>query len=132
MDNLDLEGFISLYFSVALGILQKENPVKLDIFYDRTFERISGKTGLSIEEIGWVHHPFHWTLFLQKNPSLEIFQFPKKEEKTGYYVRSKNGLPEESELSDYFMKNYRQLLESKLKKIGHFGQEFKGLNISAE
>lgn len=72
MEDLDSESFADIYIDAALEAVRVNDPQILDDFYSYVFRRVSERTGLSEEGIRYVHHAFHWVLFLRTYSPLEI------------------------------------------------------------
>lgn len=132
MNNLSLEDFVGFYIEAVSEAVQGNHLPDLDSFYKHIFKRVYEKTGLSVEEIKSLHHPFHWGLFLGKNSPLELIPPRKMESPEGkelrqdfpwfainyrICVRSKNSSLEKTELAKDILKKYRTLLQQRLDKI---------------
>lgn len=82
MENLDkgnkavtLEGFISSYIKNAITeVYSERGPVSLDRWEKGLRKRVSLDTGLSEEQIGALHHPFHWAFFLKDSKEISPFE----------------------------------------------------------
>jgi len=117
MSNLSLEDFVDFYIEAVSEAVQKNYLSDLDIFYEYIFTRVSERTGLSMEEIKSLHHPFHWDLFLDKTSPLELVNLRKRGSNYQIYVRPKNSPLEKTELTAGILKKYRTLLQQRLDKI---------------
>ena len=106
--NFDLEYFTDLYVDTALKIAKE--PISLDKFDRDIRKNISEKLNISVQDLGWLHQPFHWAFFLKKNDSPFELQ-------GDYMVRLKKKVyPEtKSKMVDYILTNSRSLLEEKIK-----------------
>ncbi|MEK6829455.1 MAG: hypothetical protein AABY15_04960 [Nanoarchaeota archaeon] len=119
MDDLNAEKFAEIYIESALKILKRNNSLDISYFYRYVFADVSKITGFSEDKIKYLHHAFHWTLFLGKNSSFELIPIQNKEEEN-YRIRFRNGIPEKSELIAIVLREHKEWLElrfQKLKKI---------------
>ena len=63
MADLTLKNFSEIYVENAFLVAARSGQSP-DDFYTELFSRISGETGLSEKNIVYMHHAFHWELFL--------------------------------------------------------------------
>lgn len=119
MSTLDLEEFIGIYTDSILFHLEdkKMNPESRD-FYPAIFEDVSTKTGFSIEQIKYLHHPFHWAVFSNRRANIKSFIPPIAGETFSLSPENHDG---KSEIVAYIIKKYGSLLESRIRKMN--GQE---------
>lgn len=117
MIKLSLEDFVGSYLEAVSEAVQGNCLSDLNTFYDNIFKIVSDRTGLSVEEIGSLHHPFHWELFLKKNSPLELISPTKTERTYRICVRQKNSPLEKKELAKGILKEYRTLLQQRLDKL---------------
>lgn len=115
MVNSDLELFAETYINTSLEAAQMSPPLDMNGFYDYVFKRVSERTGLSEEDIKYLHHVFHWGLFLKSYSPLEVINpvtangDPK--------IKIKNNPPEVSALVPRILREHRVWLEERMKKI---------------
>ena len=110
-----LEDFVGVYIGVVLETIQENGLLGLDDFYSYVFVKVSERTGLSKKEVKYLHHAFHWNLFLRSYSPLELV--PSQENGENYEVRLKKSLPEKSELVAHILKENRKWLEARLKNL---------------
>ena len=115
MKNLNLEEFIDIYLSSVLSVVREDCLLGLDDFYDHVFQNASERSGLSMTDIKYIHHAFHWSLFLPQNSFLEIF-IPKviseNGDSHGYHVRIKQ-LTEKSALGEKVLMDYGEWIRER-------------------
>jgi hypothetical protein len=68
----DLEEFALTYIQSAREILLGK-PLSLGEFYSALFDKVSEKTGVSRKGCSYVHHLFHWEMFLTNRNSVSPF-----------------------------------------------------------
>lgn len=68
-----LEEFVDVYMGSVVEVIQNKDSLSLDDFYSHIFDRVLEITGLTQEKVKYLHHAFHWSLFLRNPPYLEIF-----------------------------------------------------------
>jgi len=113
--NLDSESFVNIYIDTALEVVSVNDPPTLDDFYKYIFERVSERTGLSEKGIKYVHHAFHWALFLRDYSPLEIVH-PQGINGLSRVGMKSNPL-EKSELVCHLLREYRTWLDARLKNL---------------
>lgn len=82
MENLEkknksvtLEGFVRSYIKNAITEFYSERkPVSLNNWEKGLRKRVSLDTGLSEEQIGTLHHPFHWVFFSKDSKEISPFE----------------------------------------------------------
>ena len=72
MNNLRLEEFVETYIDSVIEIIKSNDSLGLNDFYSQIFGRVSEITGLTQEKVKYLHHAFHWSLFITRKPYLEI------------------------------------------------------------
>jgi hypothetical protein len=122
--KISSENFADTYFSSVLEILQKEivekeqpSKLRMDDFYKHLFKKVADKIGFSESEIKYLHHPFHWTLFLGQPPFLGLIY--SKVFGEGYLIKLKNGMPEKSKLISSVLEKHGKLLEARIENLGN-------------
>lgn len=120
MGSMSLEDFVSIYIDAVSETIQESHFSDIDIFYEQVYTRVSGKTGLSREEIVSLHHPFHWILFLEKDSPLEFFNTGKKENSCGIRILEKNYPIRKTELVTGILQKYRTWLQQRLDRISEY------------
>ncbi len=78
--NFSLENFIDIYTSNAFELASKK--VSLDDFDKNIRENVSKYLDIPSEIISMLHHPFHWTFFIDEGHPFEYIQSIKKGEIT--------------------------------------------------
>jgi hypothetical protein len=117
MEDFSSNRFADVYICSVLEILRNNNPLSAENFYNYIFSDVSKKTGFSEDEIKYLHHAFHWSLFLEENHPLEIFPCePRNEE---YLVRLKDGKPEKSKLVENVLEKHKVWLEKRMERISN-------------
>jgi len=115
MRDLDSESFADIYIDTALEAVSLNDPQTLDDFYKHIYGKVSERTGLPEEGIRYVHHAFHWILFLRDYSPLEIID-PQGINGLSR-VRLKSNPLEKSELVSRLLSEYRTWLEERMKNI---------------
>ncbi|MCK5149757.1 hypothetical protein KAJ87_02435 [Candidatus Pacearchaeota archaeon] len=111
--NFNLEYFVNLYVDTALDYVEtafkiaKKYPL-LEEFDKDIRKTLSEKLNISVQKIGWLHHPFHWAFFCDKKDS----PFELKE---NWIVSLKNEKNSKQSLGNYILTEYGKLLEEKIK-----------------
>lgn len=116
MTNLDLKTFADVYVGAALEAVSVDDFLTLDDFYKDIYRKVSKRTGLSEEGIRYVHHAFHWVLFLKTYSPLEIAHSQGINGLSR--VRLKSNPLEKSELVFRLLGEHRVWLEERIKNIG--------------
>ena len=121
MGKINLEDFANSYIEAVLNLVQENHLSDLDIFYEHVFKRVSEKTGFSIEQIIFLHHPFHWNLFLEDSSPLKLAAKKNRGER-GYAINVRNAGQEttpleKSALVSRILKEYGELLKQRMDKI---------------
>ena len=114
MTDLDSELFADIYIDTALEAVSANDPPTLDDFYKYIYGKVSERTGLSGERIKYVHHAFHWVLFLKNYSPLEIVHSQGINGLSR--VKLKSNPLEKSELVSRLLSEYRTWLEERMKK----------------
>ena len=114
MDSL--ENFVDVYIGTALEIVQGNGSLNRDDFDNFVFENVSTRTGFSIKDVKYLHHVFHWNLFLRSYSPLEIVV--PLEVTESYQVRLKKDVPKKSELVSHILEENREWLKARLERIG--------------
>ena len=110
--NFSLKQFVKIYVAKALKIAE-ENPLASE-FYERLYKSVSKETGVSEEAVKYLHHPFHWAFFdNNKDSPFEYVQTGNH----GTHIRLQRNYVEEdvAELSNFVLKDYKNLLEQRVK-----------------
>lgn len=115
MRSLDLESFADIYVSVALEAVSVNDPPTPDCFYSYIYGKVSDRTGLSEGGIRYVHHAFHWVLFLKNYSPFEIVHSQGINGLSR--VRLKSNPLEKSELVFRLLSEHRTWLEERMKNI---------------
>lgn len=115
MRSLDLESFADIYVSVALEAAGVNDSPTLDDFYKYICGKVSDRTDIPEEGIRYVHHAFHWVLFLKNYSPLEITHSQGINGLSR--VRLKSNPLEKSELVSCFLSEHRTWLEERMKNI---------------
>lgn len=115
MGDLDLESFADIYIDTALEAVGIKDYPTLDCFYSYVFREVSERTGFSGEGIKYVHHAFHWVLFLKNYSPLEIAHSQGINGLSR--VRLKNNPLEKSKLVSHLLSEHRTWLKERMKNI---------------
>ena len=124
MDNLNSRAFVGIYIDSVLEAIQADELLKLTEFYERVFGKVSTLTSLSGNQITNLHHAFHWALFIDENPYLELFMNKTNKDwgdeikgiNNGYLVRKKRKI-EKASFEEYFLGKYGSWLEARLENL---------------
>ncbi len=121
MDKINLEDFANFYIEAVLNLVQGNYLSDLDVFYENVFKRVSEKTCFSTAQIIFLHHPFHWNLFLKDDSPLELSAKKNRGER-GYAINVRNAGQEttpleKSALVSRILKEYGELLKQRMDKI---------------
>jgi hypothetical protein len=61
---MPLQEFIHNYVSTSLALFSEQSDtIPLKEWEDHLRKRVSKDTGLSYDQVVFLHHPFHWTFF---------------------------------------------------------------------
>ncbi len=115
MANLDPESFTDIYFGVALESVRVNVLPTLDDFYEDIYGKVSKRTGIPREGIKYLHHAFHWVLFLRDYSPLETTS--PREVNGLTRVRLKSNPLEKSELVSRLLGEHGIWLEERMKKL---------------
>ncbi|MBD3253032.1 hypothetical protein GF386_04835 [Candidatus Pacearchaeota archaeon] len=122
--NCSLEDFCRFYISTAFrigGERYSEGPMPFDIFEDRLRIKVSEYAGISSEEVKYLHHPFHWELFLKDNCSpLSYVQSTEPDTDYRSYVELVRDA-EERDVSAFVrnvLENYQEFLGARIRNLG--------------
>ena len=113
MGDLNPELFADIYVSAALEAVGVRDSPTLDCFYSYVFREVSERTGFSGEGIKYVHHAFHWVLFLKNYSPFEIVHSQGINGLSR--VRLKSDPLEKSELVSRLLGEHRIWLEERMK-----------------
>ncbi|MEK6758056.1 MAG: hypothetical protein AABX88_02915 [Nanoarchaeota archaeon] len=114
MKRLNL--FIERYVEIALEASQEN--LLLDEFDNHVRKRLSNQFKISEKDVIYLHHPFHWSFFRDKNDS--ILELCRLDESTRIFtvrLKKENSPEEERKLVDYISKTYGDYLLKKSKGI---------------
>ncbi len=114
MGGLNPESFAEIYIHTALEAVGVKDPPTVDCFYSYIFGKVSERTGLSEGGIRYVHHAFHWVLFLKNYSPLEITHSQGINGLSR--VRLKSNPLEKSELVSRLLGEHRIWLEERMRK----------------
>jgi hypothetical protein len=115
MENLNPQSFADVYISAALEAVSVKDSLTLDDFYKYIYGKVSERTGLPEKDIIYVHHAFHWVLFLRDYSPLKIIDSKEKNGLTR--VGLKSDPLEKSELVEMLLYEQGKWLEERMKKI---------------
>ena len=115
MSLLSLDGFVEIYFSSVVETISNTNTLSHNEFYKSVFDKIKLRTGLHKSLITYLHHSFHWVLFLEELASLSLISC-----KEGYLVKKISQL-NKSQLRENLLKKYKNYLEIRIKNVNDPG-----------
>ena len=115
MRVLSLDDFVDIYLSSVLKSIPKDGLRSLDDFYNSVFQDVSKRTGFSTEQIKYLHHAFHWSLFLRNESPLKIGYLEKND--GDYKIGLRNGSIRKDEQVSRVLAENNVWLESRLKKL---------------
>ena len=117
MSNLSLEEFVNFYIETVSEAVQENCLSNLNAFYELVFAKASEKTGFSIEEIIYLHNPFHWELFLMDYSPLELVSLIGA--KSGYEIRStqKNSPLEKEKIAKCILEKHGTYLQQRINRL---------------
>lgn len=115
MASLNFEEFLDIYAASILKAVPWERYRSLEDFYMSAFRDISKATGLSLEQVKYFHHAFHWALFSWENPVLQI----RSSKQNGETVSLKDGkeMPDRPSLVLKVLDQNRPWLEKRFETV---------------
>lgn len=113
MADLSLKDFADAYIDTALEA-SKSGQLCMNDFDAYVFRKVSERTGLPEDAVKYLHHPFHWVLFLKEYPPLEVIQSSKANGSSR--VEIKNPV-EASSLISRILNEHGAMLEERFKKF---------------
>jgi len=113
MGDFTLRDFAETYVGVALEAA-RNNPT-MNAFYIYVYTEVAKRTGLSSEDVKYLHHPFHWTLFLEQNHPLEMIDSPKSNGDSR--ARIKKDADVSPDLISRILEKHGIMLEERFRKI---------------
>ncbi|MDP3992466.1 MAG: hypothetical protein Q8P79_03110 [Nanoarchaeota archaeon] len=113
MADSSLKDFVEAYIDTALEA-SKNGQLCMNDFDAYIFRKVSERTGLPEDAVRYLHHPFHWVLFLKKDSPLEVIQSSKANGSSR--VQIKNPV-EASSLISRILNEHGAMLEERFKKV---------------
>ena len=114
--TVDLESFANIYVGSFLEMADSRSPIELGKFYDTVFQRVSERTGLSAENVKYLHHAFHWTFF--EHQAQSTFQIiPAEKQEWSQRISLQGTLPKKSDIVSRAIEKYGTWLEARIKKL---------------
>ena len=112
MGNFCLEEFVKCYVDSAVETVNFREIISLEKFDSIVFKEVSNKTGLSLRKIKYLHHAFHWALFIDKPVIFKLTDH--KNYKPGYQIMKNGHGIEKDDLCKRVIDRYGCLLNSKM------------------
>ena len=103
--------FAEDYINSAVNAMG-DSVVEAGDFYNRLYNSVMDKVGISREEVHFLHHPFHWVMFCNPESPFEYRFNPGRKRHEVLLKRE----PDSSELVGLTMKNYSSLIEERIRK----------------
>ena len=69
-----LEEFAEIYVQEAVDMFKESKKISLDNFYRQLFSRVSERYIISEKDFLFLHHPFHWEMFLPNKNKFSPFE----------------------------------------------------------
>jgi len=113
--SVDLEKIADVFVDHSLAFAS-ENP-SLDSFYKLLFEIVSMETGLSEESVKYVHHAFHWGLFLDDNSPLSLVKPRKVDEIISVSLKPDVDLQNNGVYRDKILEDYGPYIRERLESV---------------
>ena len=111
MGKFCLEEFVKCYIDSAVEAVNSHEVISLENFDSIVFNEVSNKTGLSLGKIKYLHHAFHWTLFIDKPFTFMLVD--KEGYKPGYQIKKNGKIPDKEKLYNKVIDKYRAFLNSR-------------------
>lgn len=112
MGNFCLEEFVKSYVDSAVETINFREIISLENFDSIVSKEVPNKTDLSLRKIKYLHHAFHWALFIDKPP---VFKLADNERyKPGYQIRKNGNLSDKEQLCKNVIDKYGAFLNSRI------------------